>query len=208
MKFFVAKPICLLVFIFLLNVTGLGAATLLGKVIGVSDGDTIMLLDSESRQHKIRLTGIDAPEKAQPFGQRSKEHLSRQVFGKRVSIEYSKTDRYGRTLGKVLVDGVDVNLEQVKNGFAWHYKEYMMDQSVMDRNVYAAAEASAHSAGVGLWKDKNPTPPWDWRHGGKNLPTEKNSASGCPCDEVTMCTGKRGGQYCVMPNGKKRYLHS
>lgn len=108
------------------------AASLSGKVIGVSDGDTIDVLDGSKTVHRIRLTGIDAPEKAQPFGQRSKEHLSDTVFGKQVEVQAGKSDKYGRTVGKVLVKGVDANLEQVKAGFAWHYKQYASEQSVSD----------------------------------------------------------------------------
>jgi endonuclease YncB( thermonuclease family) len=102
----------------LVSLVTAGAATLTGKVVGVSDGDTITVLDAAKTQHKIRLAGIDAPEKAQPFGQKSKEHLSDSVFGKQVQVEYTKTDKYGRTVGKVLVNGMDANLEQIKAGFA------------------------------------------------------------------------------------------
>jgi endonuclease YncB( thermonuclease family) len=83
----------------LLSLVTAGAATLTGKVVGVSDGDTITVLDAAKTQHKIRLAGIDAPEKAQPLGQKSKEHLSDSVFGKHVQVEYTKTDKYGRTVG-------------------------------------------------------------------------------------------------------------
>ena len=114
-------------------------------------------------QHKVRLTGIDAPEKAQPFGQRSKQNLSNWVFGKQVSVETAKTDRYGRSLGKVRVGGIDANLEQVKAGYAWHYKKYEREQSVEDRAVYARAEAGARAGRVGLWRDAVQLPPWDWR---------------------------------------------
>jgi endonuclease YncB( thermonuclease family) len=181
------------------------AEALAGKVVGVSDGDTITLLDALKTQHKIRLAGIDAPEKAQAFGQRSKEHLSDSVFGKQVVVEYTKTDKYGRLVGKVLVNSVDANLEQIKSGLAWHYKEYAGEQSVVDRTRYAQAEISAKSSGVGLWRDPKPMPPWEWRHGGKNEPTAASSASGCPCGSDALCTGSKGGQYCIAPNGKKRY---
>jgi len=83
------------------------ADTLQGRVVGIADGDTVTVLDAGQAQHKIRLMGIDAPEKKQAFGQRSKQHLSDLVFQKQVVVEYSKKDRYGRTLGKILIDGVD-----------------------------------------------------------------------------------------------------
>lgn len=181
------------------------AETLDGRVVGVSDGDTITVLDFNHKQHKIRLSGIDAPEKAQAFGQKSKKHLSNSVFGKQVEVTYSKTDKYGRTVGKVMVNGIDANLEQIKSGLAWHYKDFSAEQSVADRVAYANAEVVAKSSILGLWRDAKPMPPWEWRHGGKNEPTPESTSSGCPCGAEAVCTGKRGGQYCIAPNGKKRY---
>jgi endonuclease YncB( thermonuclease family) len=139
------------------------AATIAGRVVGVSDGDTVTVLDAENVQHKIRLAGIDAPEKSQPFGHRSKESLSDLVFFKAVTVETSKIDRYGREVGKVLVGGVDANLAQVQRGFAWHYKAYETEQSDGDRKTYADAETEAKAAQRGLWKDSAPVPPWDFR---------------------------------------------
>jgi endonuclease YncB( thermonuclease family) len=181
------------------------AGTITGKVVGVSDGDTITVLDASKAQHKIRLAGIDAPEKAQAFGNRSKQHLSDSVFGKNVEVISEKNDKYGRTVGKVMVNGKDANLEQIRAGLAWHYKEYAKEQSASDRDAYANAESSARSSKAGLWSDPRPLPPWEWRHGGKDEPTAQSTASGCPCGGATFCTGSRGGQYCIAPNGKKKY---
>jgi endonuclease YncB( thermonuclease family) len=139
------------------------AATIEGRVVGVADGDTITVLDGSRTQHKIRLSGIDAPEKKQPFGQRSKESLSDLVYSKTVTVETDKTDRYGREVGKVLIDGSDANLVQVQRGFAWHYKAYEREQSANDRKAYADAENEAKAAQRGLWKDTAPVPPWDYR---------------------------------------------
>lgn len=183
----------------------IASAQLTGKVIGVLDGDTLDVLDASKATHRIRLTGIDAPEKAQPFGQRSKEHLSDVVFGKQVEVQAGKSDKYGRTVGKVVVQGVDANLEQVKAGFAWHYKQYAAEQSVSDRALYSSAEEKARIAHLGLWHDAKPMPPWEWRHGGKNQPTATSIASGCPCSDAAYCTGPKGGHYCIAPTGKKRY---
>ena len=94
-----------------------------GRIVGVSDGDTITVLDAKNQQHKVRLAGIDAPEKSQAFGQASKKQLSELVFGKAVVVEWQKLDRYGRVVGKVLLDGFDVCLEQIRKGMAWHYKK-------------------------------------------------------------------------------------
>jgi endonuclease YncB( thermonuclease family) len=109
----------------------------------VTDGGTVTVLDAGKVQHKIRLTGIDAPEKAEPFGQRAKQNLSIWVFGKKVLVETDKLDRYGRTLGKVMVNGFDANLEQVKAGFAWHFKAYEREQPAQDRQVYLRAKGRA-----------------------------------------------------------------
>lgn len=139
------------------------ADTLMGRVVGVSDGDTVTVLDVANTQFKIRLMGIDAPEKKQAFGQKSKEHLSDLVFNKQVAVEYTKQDKYGRTIGQIFVDGIDANLEQVKGGLAWHYKQYQKEQSPDDRTAYAQAEEQARLEHRGLWRDQAPTPPWNWR---------------------------------------------
>ena len=142
------------------------ADTLLGKVINVADGDTITLLDDTNTQHKIRLTGIDAPEKRQAFGNVSKQSLADMVAGQSVAVEWVKVDRYGRKVGKVLLAGLDCNLEQVKRGLAWHYKQYQREQSPTDQQSYAAAEIEARATKLGLWRDVDLTPPWEFRHKG------------------------------------------
>ena len=138
------------------------AAELTGLVVGVSDGDTITVLVDKT-PYKIRLAGIDAPESRQAFGQASKQHLSALVYKKPVTVIWDKKDRYGRTLGKVMVDGTDVCLEQIKAGLAWHYKRYASEQPAQDRADYAAAEDRAKGERIGLWSDAQPTAPWDWR---------------------------------------------
>ncbi len=156
-----------LVFLIALSIS-VQAETLSGVVVGLADGDTLTVLDADRQQHKIRLSGIDAPEKAQPFGDRSKLHLSNLTFQKNVQVEWHKMDRYGRIVGKVIVDGVDVNLEQVKAGMAWWYRDYAKEQSKEDRSLYEHHELMAKLHRTGLWNDKNPTPPWDWRKIGRN----------------------------------------
>ncbi len=140
------------------------AETITGRVVGVADGDTIIVLDADKVQHKIRLAGIDAPEKKQPFGNRSKESLSALAFDKTVNVETGKRDRYGRQIGKVLVNGRDVNLVQVERGMAWFYRQYQRDQSPNDRRLYEAAEDAAKAGKRGLWRDADPVPPWEFRH--------------------------------------------
>jgi endonuclease YncB( thermonuclease family) len=139
------------------------AAELVGRVVGVSDGDTLTLLDAQRKAHKIRLSGIDAPEKAQRFGERAKQELSNRVYQEEVSVIYEKTDRYGRVVGKVTLNGEDVNIQMIHTGLAWHYKAYENEQPVVDRVTYAAAEINARRKAIGLWGDVGPLPPWEWR---------------------------------------------
>ena len=134
-----------------------------GKVVRIADGDTVTVLVLSKVRHKVRLTGIDAPEKKQPFGNRSKQSLSDMVFSKTVIVKTDKRDRYGRELGKVLINGIDVNREQIRRGMAWHYKAYQRDQSTDDRLAYAEAENKAKEQRRGLWIDSDPLPPWEWR---------------------------------------------
>jgi endonuclease YncB( thermonuclease family) len=134
-----------------------------GLVVGVSDGDSITVLDADKRQHKIRLQGIDAPEKAQAFGQKSKESLASMVYQKTVEVHWSKKDRYGRTIGQVVLGGVDVCLAQIKRGMAWHYKAYQREQSPTNRVLYDRAQILAREQGVGLWHDPAPVEPWAFR---------------------------------------------
>lgn len=141
----------------------LSATEYTGRVVGVSDGDTVKVLDTANTLHKVRLAGIDAPESKQAWGQRSKQCLSGLVFGKTVIVQTGKTDRYGREVGKILVDGQDANLSQVITGMAWWYREYSREQSQEDRKSYEAAEQSARAAKRGLWGDSELIAPWDWR---------------------------------------------
>ena len=153
------------------------ADTLQGKVVKVADGDTVTIVDDQGKKHRIRLAGIDAPERSQPYGDISTQGLTELVSGKTVTIEYEKRDRYGRIVGKVFVDPhgdafcmaigcvkqTDLNLEQIKAGMAWHYKYYQMEQSEEDRRLYSETEQEARIKQLGLWKDELPMAPWAWR---------------------------------------------
>jgi len=200
------RPLLLLAFLSILA-NGVHAYTLTGRVVGVIDGDTIIVLDAAHQQHKVRLGGIDAPEKSQAFGLRSKQQLSQLVFDRTVAIEGSKLDRYGRLIGKVMVSGTDANLQQVRAGLAWHYKQYANEQSPTDRVLYAQAEEEARDRHIGLWGDGSPQPPWEYRHAGKSVGPGSVSKAGmdCPCGHGSLCTGSKGGTYCLSPSGKKRY---
>lgn len=153
----------LIILLITLNVNVAWTATLEGRVEGVADGDTIAVLDATITQYKIRLAGIDAPEKKQDFGNVSKKSLSDMVFNQQVKIDWDKTDRYGRIVGKVLVDGKDVNLEQIKLGMAWYYRQYQKELVFDDRINYLQAEEKAMNDHTGLWAQKDPVPPWDFR---------------------------------------------
>jgi endonuclease YncB( thermonuclease family) len=151
------------------------ANTIEGKVVAIADGDTVTVLDEGNEQHKIRLSGIDAPEKKQAFGDRSKQAMAKFVFGKQVSVDWTKRDRYGRIIGKILVapddckkatceKKLDAGLQLIKIGLAWHYKKYQKEQTSSDRDFYSQAEINARNNKIGLWIDANPIAPWDFRH--------------------------------------------
>ena len=135
----------------------LNAQTIQGKVVRVSDGDTITILDEGKVQNKIRLNRIDAPERKQAFGEVSRRYLANMVAGKFVKVEWAKKDRYGRILGEVFVGDVNVNLKMVQGGMAWHYAHF--DHA----KEFAQAESEARAKKIGLWQDANPIPPWEFR---------------------------------------------
>lgn len=163
---------------------------LTGKVISVADGDTITILSADNTQYKIRLHQIDAPEKGQGFGSASKKSLSNMVYKKEVTIEKVDTDKYGRIVGKVLLDGEDINLKQVQSGMAWVYKEYARDQSYFD------AETTAKNDRSGLWDNPNAVAPWEFRRGVKEIsqpaavietPAAVTSSSESDCGSKRFC---------------------
>jgi endonuclease YncB( thermonuclease family) len=150
------------------------ADTLDGRVIEVADGDTITVLDATNQKHKIRISGIDAPEKNQAFGDISKQSIARMVYGKPVQVVWYKRDRYGRLIGKVLTaqkscrsvvcpKNLDAGLAQIAVGLAWHYKKYEREQEPADRDIYAKTEVSAREKKLGLWTNPFPVAPWDFR---------------------------------------------
>jgi endonuclease YncB( thermonuclease family) len=132
------------------------------KVVKVTDGDTVNVLDKANILHKIRLQGIDAPERKQDFGRKSRQNLASYIAGLYIEVEYDKRDRYGRIIGKLIRGGQDINLLQIKDGFAWHYKFYQKEQSELDRMLYSLAEIEARNNTIGLWSAPA-VPPWDYR---------------------------------------------
>ena len=168
------------------------ATTITGRVVTVADGDTLTLLTADKRQVRVRLAEIDAPEKAQAYGQRAKQALSAMVFGRDVRIAVQTTDRYGRTVGRVYVGDVDVNAALVRAGMAWAYRQYLRDRSLVQ------LEAQARADKVGLWADASPTPPGEYRRSkrrgrGGAKATEPQQPRDSGSERTVTCGSKR---YC------------
>jgi endonuclease YncB( thermonuclease family) len=162
------------------------AGKVYGKVVGVSDGDTITLLTSMKKEITIRLAEIDAPEKSQPYGEASKRFLSMLVFGKEVTAHIEGVDKYNRAIGRIYLGQTNVNLELVKGGMAWAYRQYLKDKALLD------AEEVARANGLGLWglQEDQRIPPWEWRQGSKVSPSRAMPEQ---ASEGFSCAGK---QYC------------
>ena len=141
------------------------AERLAGRVIGIHDGDTLTLLDANRREQRVRLAGIDAPEARQRYGQAARRALAAEAFGKEAGASCPKTDKYGRKVCVVTVDGRDVGLALLEAGAAWHFKAFAREQSTWDRLRYARAEEDARRRRAGLWEDPEALPPWEWRRG-------------------------------------------
>ena len=135
-----------------------GENVLVGKVVKVADGDTLTVLDASKRQRKVRLRDIDAPEKGQAFGKRSRQSLAAMCAGVTVSVEWREKDRYGRLIGDVTCGAFRANEEQVNRGMAGVFRRYASPTSAM-----YPMEAEAKRRRAGLWSDAHPVPPWDWR---------------------------------------------
>ena len=170
-------------------------AALTCLIVGVSDGDTLTArcptqeVQRPYQQVRIRLAEIDAPESGQPFGKRSKEHLSGLCYQAEAVIRPTTTDRYGRTVARVQCKGVDANLEMVKAGLAWAFTKYQTDPAFPEAELHARAHR------IGMWAEPGHVPPWDFRHTPQQLVAD---ADGC-------YTGKRGGRFRLMPDGRRRY---
>ncbi|WP_028455356.1 thermonuclease family protein [Chitinilyticum litopenaei] len=139
-------------------------AVLSGEVVGVADGDTVTLLTPDKTEYRLRLAYIDSPEKKQAFGQQAKKALSDLVYRRQIEATITDVDRYGRGVALLTQDGRAINLAQVESGHAWFYRQYA--KKALSRGEfarYAAAEDAARQAQQGLWRDRDPTPPWEWR---------------------------------------------
>lgn len=139
------------------------AGVLTGYITRVIDGDTVVVQDVSRAQYEIQLSGIDAPELNQPYGEASKDRLSDTLTGRFVVINYNQRGPNGRIVGKILFNSQDVNFEQVKAGLAWYTRDDTADLSEADRREYALVEVEARKARRGLWLDETPQPPWLFR---------------------------------------------
>lgn len=128
-----------------------------GVVIAIADGDTLTVLTADHQQIKVRLSEIDAPERKQPFGTKSRQELADLCHEKPATVQVVTTDRYKRTVGRVVCAGVDANSEQVRTGMAWVYDRYAKDKSLY------RLQDEARASGMGLWSAPDPIPPWEWR---------------------------------------------
>jgi len=165
------------------------AEQLAGKIVGVTDGDTVVLLTEQKEQVKVRLGAIDAPEKSQAFGTASKQELSDLCFGKPAAVEVQGKDRYGRTIGDLTCDGLNAGEEQIAAGMAWVYRQYSKDEHLIE------LEGKAKANSRGLWSDASPVPPWEFRRGAKSSASsegnsahaDKSSSSGFSCGGKSTC---------------------
>lgn len=148
------------------------AEVIQGKVIHIADGDTLTIFTKNNQQIKVRLSGIDAPEKAQPFGKKSKQFLARLAFQKQATVNVETKDRYRRSIGKVVIEGVDINSELIRQGMAWVYRKY-----TNDKKLYKL-EAEAKQASRGLWGFDKPIEPWLWRKGKRDVEHTLSNGNG------------------------------
>lgn len=175
------------------------------KVISISDGDTFTCLTLDKKSIKVRLGEIDTPEKAQPYGQKSKSALANLIFKKSVTVSKQGSDRYQRTIGLVYLDGLYVNREMIRIGAAWVYRQYNKDKSLLK------VESEARAANLGIWSQAEAeiVPPWEWRKAGKGLQQAvRDSKSSLATTASNSCGTKR---YCTQMSSceeAKFHLHS
>lgn len=138
---------------------GLKTEKVSGKVISISDGDTFRLLKSDNSIIKVRIANIDCPERKQPFSAKATQLTSKLIFEKNVTLNILNKDKYGRSVAEVKCKGKNVGEELLANGLAWHFVRYSSNAKLQ------ALEDKAKKKKLGLWYDKKPIPPWDWRRG-------------------------------------------
>ena len=162
-----------------------------GKVVKVSDGDTFTLLDANNKQHRVRLDGIDCPENKQDYGEKARQFTASLIAGKNITVDNSNMDRYGRILAFVIVDGKNVNEELLKNGLAWHYKQYNKSSRL------AQLEDEARKKKINIWSVPNAVAPWDFRNGKKTTTNNVKTSSTTSSKKSSSQSG-----YCGAPTKK------
>lgn len=152
------------------------AARFTGRVVSVTDGDTIRVI-RDGYATSVRLEGIDCPESGQPFYQRARRRTAELALRKEAEVRVTTTDVHDRLVARVVVDGKDLSETLVREGLAWHYVHYSADPAL------AAAETAARAARVGIWSEPNPVPPWNWRHGASQTPATRPTTGKRPLSE-------------------------
>jgi endonuclease YncB( thermonuclease family) len=172
-----------------LHSTLVTAETLFGSVVRLIDGDTISVKPAQQPVVKVRISGIDAPESGQPWGRASKQNLASLCYGQYAQVDWHKTDKDGRIVGRVVANGMDVGLEQIRSGMAWHFKKYQDEQPPQERRLYAAAEKQARATGIGLWSQAKPLEPALARHPERRDPATLPAGCGAKrfCKEMASC---------------------
>lgn len=202
--------LCLSAFVSLLLPSA--AEMLFGHCVGVADGDTCTLLltqpDGVKKTERIRFHGIDAPESRQAYGQAAKKFVSDLIYDKDIRVDVQTRDKYGRLVGKIFVGDTNVNLEVVRAGYAWWYRQYGAGETAL-----AEAEQEARDARRGLWQDADPVAPWDFRH--KGARASASAASPAPASSaepqrywVTSSSGKTHNASCRYYANSKGYYSS
>lgn len=171
------------------------ALTLQGKVVHIADGDTLTILIAGNEQVKIRLAGIDTPERAQPFGNKAKQALAALAFQQEALVEVETKDKYGRAVGRVIAGGLDVNAELVRQGMAWVYRKYTNDQKLFK------LEAEAKQAKRGLWATDDAIEPWLWRKGKRTVDHDPSIDNGA-------IIGNKNSHIYHLPNCQSYYVVS
>ena len=162
--------LCMLLIVLVALPAGAQERTIEGKVVHVSDGDTVVVITEDRERLVVRLQAIDAPEKqsdrwpGQAYAEQSKLHLARLVRGKRVRLTSSGSDDYGRMVARVWTNGVDAGQAQICAGYAWVFERFVTELPLEAQQQYRMCEQQARNGQSGLWQDANPVPPWTWRH--------------------------------------------
>lgn len=195
-----------------------------GKVVYVFDGDTISVETKDRMIYPVRIQGIDAPEESQELSKKSRKSLEELVFEKEVKVVVKRKDQADKYVGTLFLNGQDVGLKQIENGFAWHFKQTGYEQSADARTAYEQAELRARANRTGIWKDRSPTAPWDFRMAKMPAGTKPAETTSTPVNIKQNSTtapaakpaedpsgkkyflGPRGGCYWVDENGKKIYV--